>query len=139
MGFEDAPHKDVSFSRGLPSWNRRGGRDLKKNVAKHPLKGADGVVAHGKAVGMLFQRFSVSDHPGASRHPSCTRRGARASRTVLVNRTAMVLDLIEFGNQKTRGVFRGVRLLTNELDEIGMILDAVEIRLCPGGLFPSRM
>jgi len=35
------------------------------------------VVAHRNAREMLFERFSVSDHPGASRHPSCTRRGAR--------------------------------------------------------------
>ena len=34
------------------------------------------MVAHRNAVGMLSERLSVSDHPGASRHPSCTRRGA---------------------------------------------------------------
>src|SRR5262245_11311329 len=33
---------------------------------------------------MRAERLSVSDHPGASRHPSCTRRGARA-RTVFGN------------------------------------------------------
>ena len=42
------------------------------------------MVAHRNAVGMLAERSSVSDHPGASRHPSCTRRGARA-RTVFRN------------------------------------------------------
>ena len=45
VGFEDARGKEVSFSvAGFPSWNRRGGRDLKENAAKHRLKGADGVV-----------------------------------------------------------------------------------------------
>src|SRR5215510_12464072 len=33
---------------------------------------------------MRAERLSVSDHPGASRHPTCTRRGARA-RTVFRN------------------------------------------------------
>ena len=63
VGFEDARGKEVSFSvAGLPSWNRRGGGDLKKNVAKHPLKEADGVVAHRHSSGMHSDRWCVSDH-----------------------------------------------------------------------------
>ena len=66
VGFEDARGKEVSFSvAGLPSWNRRGGRDLKKNIAKHPLKGADGVVAHRHSSGMHSDRWCVSGHPAA--------------------------------------------------------------------------
>ena len=36
---------DAGYGNGYsPPSRRRGGRDLKKNAAKHPLKGADGVV-----------------------------------------------------------------------------------------------
>src|SRR5262245_41347680 len=66
----------------LPSWNRRGGRDLKKNAAKQPLKGADGVVGRG--------RLRVSDHPGASRRPSCTRRGASWFTTSLTTLAVLI-------------------------------------------------
>src|SRR3954468_12392113 len=40
----------------FPSSQRRGGRDSNKDVAKPPLKGADGVVSSAK-------RFGRSDHP----------------------------------------------------------------------------
>ena len=42
---------------------RRGGRDINKDVAKPPLKGADGVVALAKMVqGRHSETFVVSDH-----------------------------------------------------------------------------
>ena len=96
--FEDACYRDVSFSIAAPLLEQEGWTRPKENAAKHPLKGADGgaeraspigrsnkeMVAHGNAVGMLFERLSVSDHPGASRHPSCTRRGARARTVFLI-------------------------------------------------------
>src|SRR6478672_6637560 len=86
--FEDACYRDVSFSIAAPLLEQEGWTRPKENAAKHPLTGADGVVAHRNAVGMLSERMSVSDHPGASRHPSCTRRGARA-RTVFLIWTAL--------------------------------------------------
>src|SRR5262245_39643269 len=36
---------------------------------------ADGVVARTRAARMHSQTSRVNDHPGASRHPSCSRRG----------------------------------------------------------------
>jgi hypothetical protein len=96
--FEDGHHRDVSLSLAAPLLEQEGWTRPKENAAKHPLKGADGgaeraspigrsnkeVVAHGNAVGMLSERLSVSDHPGAARHPSCTRRGARARTVFLI-------------------------------------------------------
>ena len=82
--FEDWRHRDVSFSLAAPLLEQEGWTRPKENAAKHPLKGADGVVAHRNAVGMLSERLSVSDHPGAARHPSCSRRGARARTVFLI-------------------------------------------------------
>src|SRR5690349_4171525 len=81
--FEDARYKDMWFSLTAPLLEEEGWTRPKEDAAKPPLKGADGVVAHRNAVGMLSARLSVSDHPGASRHPSCARRGVRA-RTIFV-------------------------------------------------------
>jgi len=72
----------MCFSLAAPLLAQEGWTRPKEDAAKPPVKGADGVVAHRNAVGMLPARLPVSDHPGASRHPSCARRGARA-RTVL--------------------------------------------------------
>ena len=80
---DDGRHRDVSFSLAAPLLEQEGWTRLKENAAKHPLIGADGVVAHRNAVGTLTERLLVSDHPGASRHPSCTRRGAWLAETRL--------------------------------------------------------
>src|SRR5689334_21781378 len=71
--FEDACHKDVWLSLAAPLLEQEGWTRPQENAAKPPLKGADGVVTHRNAVGMPSPRLSVSDHPGASRHPSCAR------------------------------------------------------------------
>ena len=66
----------------LPSWNRRGSRERLSLIA------SGGVVAHTPSAGVLCGRLSVSDHPGASRHPSCARRGASLpTRFPLITRT----------------------------------------------------
>src|SRR6185437_3498472 len=79
-GGGDPCHKDVWLSLAAPLLEQEGWTRPQENAAKPPLKGADGVVAHRNAVGMLSARLSVIDHPGSSRHPSCARRGARAKR-----------------------------------------------------------
>src|SRR5262245_45372754 len=60
---------------------------------------------------MLSERLSVSDHPGASRHPSCTRRGAPRAKTIrLVDALWTVLPLNgEVGNAEVLTLRAGYR------------------------------
>src|SRR5262245_18078755 len=55
---------------GSPPLRRRGGRDIKKNAAKHPLKGADGVVVSSHR---LLVRFWIIG--GLNNHPVCADKG----------------------------------------------------------------
>src|SRR5262245_57017409 len=80
----EAHYKEVPFTLAAPLLEQEGRTRPKEKCCEASFDGADGVVAHTNSAGMLSERLSVSDHPGASRHPSCTRRGTRA-RTVFRN------------------------------------------------------
>src|SRR5438046_223274 len=56
----------------FPSLRRRGGSATKK-MPRSLLSGRDGVVAYEPCSKRISKRFGVSDHPGASRHPSFAR------------------------------------------------------------------
>jgi hypothetical protein len=62
----------VSFSLAAPLLEQEGWTRPKENAAKHPLNGADGVVAHRNPVGMLSERLFVSDTPALRATPSCS-------------------------------------------------------------------
>ena len=53
------------FHSRAPLLEQEGWTRPTENVAKHPLKGADGVVAHRHSSGMHSDRWCVSDHPAA--------------------------------------------------------------------------
>ena len=85
--------ENVSASK-VPLLKQEGWTRPKENAAKHPLKGADGVVAHTHSSGMPSDRFCVSDHPAArdennrSRLPLLFQEGSFARpRRLVITRT----------------------------------------------------
>src|SRR5262245_11878353 len=58
-------NRDNTSASRVPLRKQEGWTRPKENAAKHPLKGADGVVAHKQSSEMRSGRWCVSDHPAA--------------------------------------------------------------------------